>query len=184
MNGIPTEELTVTIIRSAYPRELFRLWKSEGKSIWETAPGVYRIGGVVELPLQIVVTRELLDDDFLAFRVMERDACVKDTVNFYTMVNGYENPGDKEDAGAVLYVAKEINRNLKEKRWTDMVYPAIRELMQEDFDAAEARGEARGEVRGEKRGGEKKMESLKKQAKELENKGLGADQILKELGLV
>ena len=38
--------------------------------------------------------------------------------------------------------------------------------------------------RGLKQGQEQTMESLKEKTKELESKGLGADQILKELGLV
>ena len=189
VNAIPAEELTVTIIRSSYPRELFRVWRSEGKNIENTAPGVYQIQGLVEFPFQIVVTRELLDDDFLAFRIMKRNAEETDIVNFLELTNDYEEPGDREDLGAVLYVTKAVNiAALSGRREDDMGYSVVREVFKEEIEhdietVAEER-EKRGERLGERIGREKEKDSLKKEAKKLEQSGLGADQILKELGLI
>ena len=182
-------EVTVTIIRSSYPRELFRIWRSEGKHIENTAPGVYQIQGLVEFPLQIVVTRELLDDDFLAFRIMKRNAKEKDIVDFLEITNAYESPGDREDLGAVLNVTKEVNFDfLSEKKEDYMGYAVVREVFKEeierDIEAVAIEREKRGEKRGEILGQKKKMDSLQRKAKNLEKSGLGAEQILKELGLI
>ncbi len=74
-------------------------------------------------------------------------------------------------------MANEINDSL-DRREDDMGYSImkLKEAMKDELVAAEENGEKRGQ--------QKKMESLKRKAKKLEQSGLGADQILKELGLV
>ena len=143
---------------------------------------MYQIGGIVEFPLQIVVTRELQDDDFLAFRIMKRDAEEKDIVDFLELTDTYENPGDREDASAVLFVTNEINYNLEGE--SDMKYSILNEVFKDEIEKKIAVATEESEKRGEKRGRKKEMESLQRKAKKLEKSGLGADQILKELGLV
>ena len=47
MNEIPAEELTLTMIREAYPRELFRMLEGSGVVITEKYKGIYYLSGKV-----------------------------------------------------------------------------------------------------------------------------------------
>ena len=50
VNEIPAEELTISIFRNRYPRELFKEWKKEGIEISHPYDGVYYVEGVVPAP--------------------------------------------------------------------------------------------------------------------------------------
>ncbi|MCI9358590.1 MAG: hypothetical protein HFH59_13850, partial [Lachnospiraceae bacterium] len=70
VNEIPAEELTISIFRNRYPRELFKEWKKEGIEISHPYDGVYYVEGVVSLPLQIIVADELEEEEFLSLKML------------------------------------------------------------------------------------------------------------------
>ena len=61
VNEIPADEITITIMREAYPRELFGMLKQSDIDITERYPGIYYLTGKVLFPTQIIVTKKLDD---------------------------------------------------------------------------------------------------------------------------
>ncbi|MBO6134066.1 MAG: hypothetical protein J6P05_07015, partial [Lachnospiraceae bacterium] len=140
---VPYEELTVTILRSRKPVKLFKyLSAKDGYSITETDPGVYRISGMIDIVLQIVVIRELKGDVFLPLRIMVKDADRDEIKAFLREALTYEIPEYQNDARAVLNVSSEANEETFEKiRRDEDMGEAMRRVMKDDLAESEQRGE-------------------------------------------
>lgn len=52
---MPSEELTVSLFREVYPKELFLELKRKGYTLEEKYPGIYYVTGNLLFPVQIVV---------------------------------------------------------------------------------------------------------------------------------
>ena len=60
VDQIPANELTISIFRESYPREMFKAMKNMGIEIKEYYPGIYNISGKQALfDTQIVVTNQI-----------------------------------------------------------------------------------------------------------------------------
>lgn len=112
IDEIKIEDITITIVRSRKPSKLFdQLFKS-GKIIKEKYPGVYSIVGLVDIPINIVVLREVRDKELLALRVMDYNASEAAVRNFLQEVSKYDEAGDKRNADAVLQISAGANKSL------------------------------------------------------------------------
>ena len=143
VNAIPYEELTITILRSRKPKKLFRhLEAKDGYEVKETDPGVYRIIGMIDIPLQVVVISELKGREFLPLRIMVRDADEEEIREFLQKSLGYDVPEDRNNARAVLNVSSEANEETFEKIRRDKdMGEAMRRIMRDDLEQAEKDGE-------------------------------------------
>lgn len=53
VNELPVEDMTLTIVRHAYPRELIKELEKEGHAIGSDHPGIYSVKGKGIIPTQI-----------------------------------------------------------------------------------------------------------------------------------
>ena len=163
VDAIPEDELTITIFRSSYPRKLFgQIKKSRHKDIENPYPGVYLLKGFGPIPIQVVVTRQLTDETFLALKVMMHGASEVDVRHFITETRKLKGKGVKNDADAVLVVSAAANKDLyrkigKESEMNDV----LEEILKDKIDASNAEAEKRGEKRGEKKGEKKGAENAR-----------------------
>ena len=65
-NDIPVDQVTLSIFREAHPYELFKELGDKVKA--DNTKGIYHIEGLSVLPIQIVVTKELVGEDYAEFR--------------------------------------------------------------------------------------------------------------------
>ena len=139
VNAVPYEELTVTILRSRKPIKLFKyLSAKDGYSITETDPGVYRINGMIDMVVQIVVIKELKDSVFLPLRIMVKDADEDEIKAFLREALTYDIPEDQNNARAVLNVSSEANEETFEKiRRDEDMGDAMRRVMRNDLRESE-----------------------------------------------
>ena len=138
VNDIPAKELTVTILRSAKPVKLFRDLKSEGYTVSETASGVYLLSGFIDMPIQVVVMKELKDIVFLPLRIMVPNADEGDIRAFITEALTFGTPEDLNNARAVLNISSESNeQTFKQIRRDDAMGDAMRRIMKDDIEKAE-----------------------------------------------
>ena len=134
VNDIPEEELTITIFRTSFPRKLFKYWKDKNRQIETVAPGVYHLKGLVDIPLQIVVSKELCDDDFRALRIMMPHADENEVRRFLEDARKYTEPADKQDADAVLQVSALANKDTYNRLKEDKeMCDALKELMKDEL---------------------------------------------------
>ncbi|MCI9144202.1 MAG: hypothetical protein HFH87_16545, partial [Lachnospiraceae bacterium] len=78
VNQIPAEELTVSIFRENYPRELFEELRKSGRVLEERFPGIFYITGNVLFDTQVVVTGRLSGENHSGLRILSRTAAEED----------------------------------------------------------------------------------------------------------
>ncbi len=134
---ISADDITITIFRSRYPGKLFKQLKEQKKEVTNPYPGVFSINGIVELPIQIVVTDMLSDEDFQAIKILKRNVDISELKSFILQAATYDVPGDLEDAKAVLRVILESNRDFWKDRRDSAMKDIIQEIFKDEFTAAE-----------------------------------------------
>ncbi len=129
VNEIPARELTVTLIREAYPRELFDVLKELDIEARESFPGIYYLSGTVLFPTQIIVTKRL-SEKHSGFRILSKNADEKDVMHFLKEARPAKEQGEKENIDAVLQVSINANRELYDRIKEDKAMSdALKELM-------------------------------------------------------
>ena len=112
VNQIPAEELTVSIFRHRYPRELFRKLIKEGFTVEEVFPGIYYVRGRVFFDTQIVVTSRLKGGSHKSLRLLSANIQKKDAREFIREAIFLSNQGDRNNMEAVLQVSIAANREI------------------------------------------------------------------------
>ncbi|MCL2832672.1 MAG: hypothetical protein FWD78_05845 [Treponema sp.] len=169
LERVPITNLTISLIESRRPRELFaHLQDIRGYKIEEKSHGIYTINGDI-LPIQIINSRKLSPEENL-------------------WLQGLRNKLDPVEVQQVLFEIFRQEKAVKFGAYLDAIsranYPAIEEAVKmsstpKSFDEVleraglvakwEARGEAKGEARGEAKGEERKAIKV---AKNLINLGI------------
>nr|WP_300849301.1 hypothetical protein [uncultured Schaedlerella sp.] len=137
VNQIPANELTISIFRESYPREMFEAMKNLGLEIKERYPGIYYISGKQALfDTQIVVTKQLDRETHRTLRVLSKHVKEEDIRRFVEKATQMSEPGDRNNVDAVLQVSVSANKDIYEaiRRCDKVMCEALRELMKEDFE--------------------------------------------------
>lgn len=137
VDQIPAEEVTVSIFREGYPRELFSRLFSMGLVVKEYRPGIYYItGNQILFSTQIIVIKQLDKKTHSALRILSKNAQEDDIREFMDVAIQLTEPGDRNNVDAVLQVSVPANRLLYERirRYNEIMCDALKELMKEDFD--------------------------------------------------
>ena len=177
VNDIPAEEITITFIREAYPRELFRILEGYGVIKEEKYPGIYYLKGNTVFDTQVIVTRELDGEKHASLKVLSKNALEKDVRRFLEEAKLAGEPGDLQNIDAVLQVSVSANRELYEgvRRRDEKMCQALRELMKDEIEEeiAEATAEVTAEVTADT-----KLDDIRKVMKNLKLSAVQAMQAL------
>ncbi len=114
VNEIPKEEVTVTFLRQAYPRDMFKILKEDGVVITEKYPGIYYLTGNVMFDTQVIVVKELDHKKHPALKVITRDADEDDIRRFLDEASLVTEPQELLEVQAVLQVSMAANEKLYE----------------------------------------------------------------------
>ena len=162
VGAVPVDELTISIFRHAYPREMFAAVRKAGGEVEKVSPGVYHISGMINIPLQMIVIKELEGGEHTALTILTRNAKREEIQGFLNMYESVADSIDKQNTSAVLQVSAVANEELYESvggvNMTEEMWRILK--VDEVVDAAEKRGEERGEKRGEKLGANNALYSL------------------------
>lgn len=137
VDQIPANELTVSIFRESYPREMFEAMKNLGLVIEEHYPGIYYISGKQAMfDTQIVVTRLLDKETHHTLRILSKHVQEEDIRAFVKRAVQMSEQGDKNNIDAVLQVSVSANGEIYEmiRRCDKVMCDALKELMKEDFE--------------------------------------------------
>ena len=139
VDQIPAQELTVSIFRESYPRELLKALKKAGLRVEERFPGIYYIEGNVLFDTQIVVTGQLSRETHSGLRILSKNAREEDVRAFIREAALLTEPGDRNNVEAVLQVSISANGKVYDEVRRDFVMcEALRELMREDLEEERA----------------------------------------------
>lgn len=149
VNQIPEEEVTLSIFREAYPRELFDTLKMSGRKLEERFPGIYYVHGNIPFDTQIVVTGRLSRENHSSLRILSRKADAEDIRVFLSKTTELTEPVDKHNVDAVLQVSIFANENVyNEIRRDSGMCEALRKLMKDEIADALAEAEEQGIEKG------------------------------------
>ena len=161
VNDIRFEELTVSLVRDVYPRELIKELKRLGAAVEERYSGVYYVDGIIKMPVQIVVTGKLRSIEHSWLKVISNRAGEEDVLHIMSDAEGFTEQGEQQNASAVFDVSAAANDDLftrirsvigmKENAFFDIFYKDKAEKMAAEREAI---GRAEGEAKGRKEGKE------------------------------
>ena len=137
VDQIPADELTISIFRESYPREMFQAMIKLGMEIKEHFPGIYYISGKqVLFDTQVVVTKQLDREIHRTLHVLSKNVQEEDVRAFVEKAARMFEPGDRNNIDAVLQVSVSANREIFEaiRRCDKIMCDALKELMKEDFE--------------------------------------------------
>ncbi len=173
VNERDANDITVTMIREAYPRELIKSLKLTGITVTEHYPGIYYLSGNVMFPTQIIVTSRL-SGDHASLRILSKKAQEADVRNFLQEARIAVEPGDLQNIDAVLQVSVSANEALYNTVREDKIMcQALENLMQDVI-------EERVEERVEEKVTEEKTSNIRQLMK---NMKWTAEQAMQALGI-
>jgi hypothetical protein len=136
VDQIPRNEITVTLLRAAYPREMFAALKKEGHEIEEKYPGIYYVTNNLPFPVQVIVTSRLGKEAHSCLRILTNNAEKDDVEHFLEQAKEAKNPGERNNVDSVLQASVSANYDLYEDIRRDVVMcQALQELMKDEIDA-------------------------------------------------
>jgi hypothetical protein len=170
LNRTPIEEMTISIVETRYPRELFKyIEEDKNRRVNESSPGIYGISGY-PAAIQVIECKKLDLRENLWLKGLTKEDLNAAAAG--TILEESRKEGKGVQMVAYLYALMSANREIIREvlEMADGALP-FDELMEELGLTAkwekrgEARGEARGitigEVRGEKNAWQKAIELLK-----------------------
>lgn len=135
VNEIPAEELTVSIFRETYPRELLKALEKSGAMIEQHSQGIFYIKGHMLFDTQLVVTGQLAKEAHSSLRVLSKRAQKEDVQAFLAESRRLTTPGARNNIDAILQVSASANRELYEEvRRDSNMCEALRELMKDEIE--------------------------------------------------
>ena len=157
VNEIPADEITLSLVRDAFPREMVRYLTNEGAEVRQEYPGIYYLtqqaGGFGRIsllfPTQVIVTGELDRSVHSSLRILTNSAQEDDVRRFLSSVMTETGQGDQNNIESILQVSVSANSQVYERiRRDHAMCQALRELMkdeiQKDVDEAVAKERADG----------------------------------------
>lgn len=133
VNELPIENITLTIVRHSYPRDMMKMLRDSGVVINKTHQGIYRFDGKLSIPVQLVISSQLPTGEYGGLRLLAKGATVNDMKNYVEKAIASGNERIKENAGTVLDICLAVNKNLE---GVDSMYEGFREVFK-DFIAKE-----------------------------------------------
>ena len=132
VDEIPAEELTLTMMREAYPRELFKMLDVSGVVITEKYKGIYYLTGKVLFDTQVIVTGQVDGKKHPGLKILSRNAKEDDIRAFLQDTKQAKDPADYQNIDAVLQVSVSENEELFRRiREDDKMCQALEELMKD-----------------------------------------------------
>ena len=135
VNQIPIDEITISLFREVYPREMFKELEKSGLEISEQYPGIYYVTGNIPVPAQVIVTSRLSPENHSSLRILSVNADKADVERFLRYARLLSNQGDRNNVDAVLQASVSANFELYEEvRRNSVMCEALQELMKDEIN--------------------------------------------------
>ncbi len=157
VDGIHTDDITISIVREAKPQGIFRYFQEDNFQITSTFQGIYYMKGPFPFPAQIVVTRELDPKEHTWLRALSGKLDEKDIQNLLTYTNRLTGKAEREMADSVLDVSVKANKQIIKKLMGDefmcnalmeIMEPKIKEIMEPKMEEMRKEGLREGRIQG------------------------------------
>ena len=180
VDGRKAEDITVTLVREARPRELLGYFRDAGTAVEHVHPGIWHLSGSrILFPTQIVAIRELEGENHAWLRMLTDRPWKQDVDRFLELWRRLEGKAEREYAESILEVFAKANREwLRQRKGEKDMGPALMEIMEPELRQAEDRGREAGMREGIREGMREGMrEGIRGTVNVLRGLGLEREQI-------
>ena len=130
VNELPIEEITLTLVRHSYPKNLISCLNSSGFII--------HFDGKISIPVQLVVSSRLPDGEYAGLKLLSKGTTLTELRQYAEKAVLSNDDNVKTNAGTVINVCLDINKNLGKKLKEDKTMnEIIKDIFKADFDAVE-----------------------------------------------
>ena len=152
VNEIPIDELTVSIFRHSYPREMLAALKAGGLRVENVYPGIYRVSGALSVPTQVVVISRLPQGEYSAFKALGKNATKEDLIKLLQLADIMDQQL-VDYIRAVLNVSIVLNeQTIAEIKEAGIMPEAVQRVFKEELQKERMEGRAEGRVEGRAEG--------------------------------
>ena len=145
VNFYAYNEITVSLFVETVPQKLMQQLSSMGMVLEEKFSGIFYVYGNTLFPTQIIVTDKMDSQHHAALKVLSKNVQIEDVRLFLAEAEADVESLQHDNIDSVLQASVSANKDVYEMvRRDNPMCEALRELMKDDIEAAEARGEARG----------------------------------------
>jgi hypothetical protein len=150
VNQVPMEELSASMFRAVYPRDMFAQLREQGHEIIEKYPGIYYVENNLLFPVQIIVTSELDPKLHSSLRILTDRVEIEDVRQFLKEAKMRNTPGERNDIDALLQASVAANFEVYEEiRRNSVMCEALRTLMKDEIELERQAGQKEGLKEGE-----------------------------------
>ena len=118
--------------------------------------------------MQIIVTKELDSEAYVALRILSKDITKRDIALFFEKTKNNVNPGERENLAAVLTASMAANRQIYEEFRKE--YPEMSDFLMSFFENEFEEVRIEGKIEG-------KIEEKKAMAIKLYKRGISPEEI-------
>jgi hypothetical protein len=147
VGDIDMDDITLTFVRSAYPRKLIGQLERDGFKVSNPYEGIYYIEREGCIPAQVVLAGKVGDKENVWLRSLTDKIDEKTAREMVQATQKLTNKGDEDNAQAVMQVTVKANPNVygNMKEENDMACcEALRELFKPELEEATQKGIERG----------------------------------------
>ncbi len=140
-NDILLNEITITLVREAYPRNLIKWFQEEGYTVTEEYPGIYYMLKERDIPVQILVSRKLSEEHQKWLTLLKSGLNEEEMKRAVCQTNELEEKAEKDQAGSVMQVVIKENSEVFALVKEDAIMcEALRELMAKEIQEEVEKG--------------------------------------------
>ena len=133
VDELPINDMTFTLVRETYPREMIKALKKYGYSVEKVKAGIYIIEGKTPVPVLLVVGSQLPEEDYTSLRMLKRSVTEREFKKFLEEIQEIEDANTREHAFTVMDFCLDLNKALKEMEEKGM-FKNIQEFFGVDYD--------------------------------------------------
>ena len=112
VNELPIENITLTIVRHTYPRDMLKMLRDSGVVFSNVHPGIYRFECKPFIPIQLIISSRLPRGKYEGLRLLAKGATVEDIKTYAEKAIASGNERIKQNAETVINVCLAVNKNL------------------------------------------------------------------------
>ena len=141
VDELPIEDITLTLVRHSYPRELMKALEKYGFKVEGQYPGVYRVESIAGLKVQIIVSSSLPRGEYEGLHLLAKGCTKDDVLNYAQKAVTTEDGNVKTNIDTVIDVCLDINKKVGQQLKEDKAMSdVISYIIKRNLDQARQEG--------------------------------------------
>ena len=142
-------DMTLTLVRHSYPRELMKALIKDGFTVEEQYPGIYRIYAYNLLKVQLIVSSRLPQGKYEGLHLLAKGCTKDDVIRYAEKAATTEDGNVQANVDTVLSTCLDINKKVGKQLEEDKAMSdVIKKIVRRHLDAARQEGMQEGRQEG------------------------------------